>query len=127
MGRLRDRLVTMIVADMPRLLAALPALVRCGLEPGWYCGLHPGGGFLTSPLDGGLIVEYFHDRPQEGVVMSDFLADLRAYFATEEMAREAELADARPAFEPAEYAGRLDRLRRAMSGAGVDVVLLQPA
>ena len=56
--------------------------------------------------------------------MSDFLADLQSYFATEQGAREAELADARPAFEPAEYAGRLDRLRRAMSEAGVDVVLL---
>jgi Xaa-Pro aminopeptidase len=56
--------------------------------------------------------------------MSDFLADLQSYFASEERAREAELADARPAFEPAEYAGRLDRLRRAMSEAGVDVVLL---
>lgn len=124
MGRLRDCLVTMIVAGMPGLLAALPALVRCGREPGWYCGLHPAGGLLTSPLDGGLIVEYFHDRPQEGVVMSDFLADLQSYFATGERAREAELADARPAFERAEYAGRLDRLRRAMSEAGMDVVLL---
>jgi Xaa-Pro aminopeptidase len=34
------------------------------------------------------------------------------------------LADARPAFEHSEYADRLDRLRRAMSEAGVDVVLL---
>jgi hypothetical protein len=51
-GRLRGCLITMIVAGMPWLLAALPALVRCGLEPGWYCGLHPGGGFLTSLLDG---------------------------------------------------------------------------
>lgn len=56
--------------------------------------------------------------------MGDFLADLHSYFATEERAREAELADARPAFARAEYAGRLDRLRRAMSGAGVDTVLL---
>jgi hypothetical protein len=56
--------------------------------------------------------------------MSDFLAGLQSYFASEQRAREAELADARPAFEPAEYAGRLDRLRRAMSEAGVDVVLL---
>jgi hypothetical protein len=56
--------------------------------------------------------------------MNDFLADLQSYFASEERAREAELADARPAFEPAEYAGRLDRLRRAMGDAGVDVVLL---
>jgi hypothetical protein len=56
--------------------------------------------------------------------MSDFVADLQSYFASEQRAREAELADARPAFEPAEYAGRLDRLRRAMSEAGVDVVLL---
>ncbi len=59
--------------------------------------------------------------------MSDFLADLQRYFASEERAREAELADASPAFEHAEYADRLDRLRRAMSEAGVDVVLLQPA
>ena len=56
--------------------------------------------------------------------MSDFLADLQSYFASEERAREAELADASPAFERAEYAERLDRLRRAMSEAGVDVVLL---
>jgi Xaa-Pro dipeptidase len=56
--------------------------------------------------------------------MGDFLADLQGYFASEERAREAELADARPAFERAEYADRLDRLRRAMSEAGVDVVLL---
>jgi len=56
--------------------------------------------------------------------MSDFLADLRSYFAAEERAREIELADARPAFERAEYGRRLDRLRRAMSEAGVDVVLL---
>jgi hypothetical protein len=41
--------------------------------------------------------------------MSDFLADLQSYFASEQRAREAELADARPAFEQAEYAGRLDR------------------
>jgi Xaa-Pro dipeptidase len=56
--------------------------------------------------------------------MSGFLADLRTYLAADERAREAELADASPAFEPAEYADRLDRLRRAMSEAGVDVVLL---
>lgn len=56
--------------------------------------------------------------------MSDFLAGLQSYFASEEIAREAELAGARPAFEHAEYAGRLVRLRRAMSEAGVDVVLL---
>jgi Xaa-Pro dipeptidase len=56
--------------------------------------------------------------------MSDFLADLRSYFAGEENAGEAELADARPAFEHAEYADRLDRHRRAMSEAGVDVALL---
>ena len=59
--------------------------------------------------------------------MSDFLADLQSYFASEERAREAELADASPAFERAEYAERLDRLRRAMSEAGVDVVLLSLA
>lgn len=87
-----------------------------GLEPGWYCDLHPAGGLL--------IVEYSRDRPRKGVVMSDFLADLQSYFASEERAREAELADASPAFEHAEYADRLDRLRRAMSEAGVDVVLL---
>jgi hypothetical protein len=57
-------------------------------------------------------------------VVSDFLADLQTYLASNERAREIELADARPAFEPAEYVGRLDRLRRAMSEAGVDVVLL---
>lgn len=56
--------------------------------------------------------------------MSGFLADLRTYLAADERAREAELADASPAFEHAEYADRLDRLRRAMSEAGVDVVLL---
>ena len=56
--------------------------------------------------------------------MRDFLADLRSYFAAEERAREIELADARPAFARAEYERRLDRLRRAMSEAGVDVVLL---
>ena len=56
--------------------------------------------------------------------MSDFVADLEGYFASEQEAREAELAEARPAFEPDEYAGRLNRLRRAMSEAGVDVVLL---
>ena len=56
--------------------------------------------------------------------MSDFLADLQSYFASEERAREVELAGARLAFERAEYADRLDRLRRAMSEAGVDVVLL---
>jgi Xaa-Pro dipeptidase len=56
--------------------------------------------------------------------MSDFVAGLQSYFASEQEAREAELAEARPAFEPAEYAGRLGRLRRAMSEAGVDVVLL---
>jgi len=56
--------------------------------------------------------------------MSDFLADLRSYFAAEERAREIELADARPAFERAEYGRRLDRLCRAMSEAGGDVVLL---
>jgi Xaa-Pro dipeptidase len=56
--------------------------------------------------------------------MSDFLDGLQGYFASEQRAREAELAAARPAFEPAEYAGRLGRLRRAMSAAGVDVVLL---
>ena len=49
---------------------------------------------------------------------------LLSYFAADEKAREAELAAARPAFEAAEYAVRLDRLRRAMSEAGVDVVLL---
>ncbi len=52
---------------------------RCELEPGWYCDLHPAGGFLTPHLDEGLIVEYSHDRPQKGVVMSDFLADLQSY------------------------------------------------
>jgi Xaa-Pro dipeptidase len=56
--------------------------------------------------------------------MSDLLADLQDYFASQDRAREAELADARPAFERSEYAGRLDRLRLAMSEAGVDVVLL---
>ena len=56
--------------------------------------------------------------------MSDFLAGLQTYLASDERAREVELADASPAFEPAEYAGRLDRLRRAMSETGVDVVLL---
>ena len=56
--------------------------------------------------------------------MGDFLADLQRYFAGEEKAREAELAAARPAFEPAEYADRLDRLRRAMGEADVEVVLL---
>ncbi|HLQ52702.1 MAG TPA: M24 family metallopeptidase, partial [Streptosporangiaceae bacterium] len=56
--------------------------------------------------------------------MSDFIVGLQDYLASDERAREAGLADARPAFEPAEYAGRLDRLRRAMSEAGVDVVLL---
>jgi Xaa-Pro dipeptidase len=56
--------------------------------------------------------------------MGDFLADLQSYFGTEEAAREAQLADARPAFEQAEYADRQDRLRRAMSEAGIDVVLL---
>lgn len=67
---------------------------------------------------------YFRDRLQRGVVMSDFLADLRSYFASEEVAREVELADARPAFERAEYVDRLDRLRGAMSEAGIDLVLL---
>jgi Xaa-Pro aminopeptidase len=38
--------------------------------------------------------------------------------------REAELAAASPAFDRAEYAGRLHRLRQAMSEAGVDVVFL---
>jgi Xaa-Pro dipeptidase len=56
--------------------------------------------------------------------MSDFLADLRSYFSSEDRAREAELADARPAFAHAEYADRLDRLRWAMGAAGVDVVLM---
>ena len=56
--------------------------------------------------------------------MSDFLSGLQSYFASEERAREAELAAARPAFEHAEYADRLGRLRRAMSEAGMDVVLL---
>src|SRR6185437_2073088 len=56
--------------------------------------------------------------------MGDFVADLQSYFASEERAREAELAAVSPAFEHAEDAGRLDRLRRAMSEAGVDVVLL---
>jgi len=56
--------------------------------------------------------------------MSDFLAGLQSYFASEERAREAELAGARPAFDHAEYADRLGRLRLAMSEAGLDVVLL---
>lgn len=90
----------------------------------WYCGLHPAGGFLTPYLDEGPYRRYSHDRLLRGVVMSEFLADLQSYFASEERAREAELADARPAFDPAEYADRLARLRRAMSEAGVDVVFL---
>src|ERR1700686_1715650 len=56
--------------------------------------------------------------------MSDFLAELRTYFATEERAREADLPEPIAALEPSEYTDRLDRLRRGMSGAGVDVVLL---
>jgi Creatinase/Prolidase N-terminal domain len=56
--------------------------------------------------------------------MSDLLAGLQSYFAAEERGERRKLADARPAFEHAEYADRLDRLRRAVSEAGVDVVLL---
>ena len=95
-----------------------------GWDLGWYCDLQRADGAWTPHLDGGLIIEYSHDRPPKGVVMSDFLADLRSYFASEEMAREVELAEASPAFEHAEYADRLDRLRRAMSEAGMDVVFL---
>jgi hypothetical protein len=45
-------------AGMPSLLAVLSAMERCGLEPDWYCDLHPAGGFLTSHGAEGLILRY---------------------------------------------------------------------
>ena len=63
-------------------------------------------------------------HPGEDAPVAARSAGLESYFATEESAREAELAAARPAFEHAEYADRLGRLRLAMSEAGIDVILL---
>ena len=48
----------------------------------------------------GLTVGSSHDRQLSGIVMGGFLAGPQSYFASEERAREAELADARPAFDP---------------------------
>src|SRR3974390_11809 len=88
------------------------------------CGLHRGGGWFTSHLASGLPPGAPTTGLRRVTVMSDFLADLQSYFAAEDRAREAELADARPALDHAEYADRPGRLRRAMSEAGTDVVLL---
>jgi hypothetical protein len=122
--RVRGHLAAVIVAGVLGLLGGVAGLGAVCAGARLCCGLRPGDGFLTPHWGESLIAGYSHDRPEKGVVMSDFLADVQSYFASEQEAREAELAEAGPAFEPAEYASRLGRLRQAMSEAGVDVVLL---